>query len=116
VSYCSVYKQIAKGMVCCFVQWNAFHSANKHRDHLYFLMAFDFILSCLLGGLCLQTKRDGDRLLQLLICNEAFLVSVSHQLALITSLPFVHTARRYYRLSVPVNNLDCRIVKVLTLQ
>jgi hypothetical protein len=24
---------------------------------------------------------------------------VSHQLALITSLPFVHTARRYYRLN-----------------
>ena len=37
-----------------------------------------------------------DRLLQLLILNEEFLVSASHQLALITSLPFVHTARRYY--------------------
>ena len=31
--------------------------------------------------------------------NEEFLVSASHQLALITSLPFVHTARRYYRLN-----------------
>lgn len=31
--------------------------------------------------------------------NEEFPVSVSHQLALITSLPFVHTARRYYRLN-----------------
>ena len=29
--------------------------------------------------------------------NEEFPVSASHQLALITSLPFVHTARRYYR-------------------
>ncbi len=46
--------------------------------------------------------RDGDRLLQLLIFNEEFLVSVSHQLALITSLPFVHTARRSYRLDEPV--------------
>jgi hypothetical protein len=50
--------------------------------------------------------RDGARLLQLLIFNEEFLVSVSHQLALITSLPFVHTARRSYRLGNPVNYLD----------
>ena len=50
--------------------------------------------------------RDGDRLLQLLIFNEEFLVSASHQLVLIASLPFVHTARRSYRLSDPVNNLD----------
>ena len=58
-----------------------------------------------LGNL-LKMHRDGDRLLQLLIFNEEFLVSTSHQLVLITSLPFVHTARRSYRLSVPVNNLD----------
>jgi hypothetical protein len=51
--------------------------------------------------------RDGDGLLQLLILNEEFLVSQSHQLGLITSLPFVHTARRSYRLSVPVKYLDC---------
>ena len=31
--------------------------------------------------------------------NEEFLVSASHKLALTTSLPFVHTARRYYRLN-----------------
>lgn len=31
--------------------------------------------------------------------NEEFPVSASHKLALIKSLPFVHTARRYYRLS-----------------
>ena len=51
--------------------------------------------------------RDGDRSLQLLIFNEEFLVSASHQLALIMSLPFVHTARRSYRLSDPVNDSDC---------
>ena len=51
--------------------------------------------------------RDGDRSLQLLIFNEEFLVSASHQLALIMSLPFVHTARRSYRLSDPVNESDC---------
>ena len=58
-----------------------------------------------LGNL-LSLRRDGDRLLQLLIFNEEFLVSASHQLVLITSLPFVHTARRSYRLSDPVNNSD----------
>ena len=58
-----------------------------------------------LGNL-FKTHRDGDRLLQLLIFNEEFLVSANHQLVLITSLPFVHTARRSYRLSDPVNNSD----------
>jgi hypothetical protein len=53
-----------------------------------------------------KAHRDGDRLLQLLIFNEEFLVSASHQLVLITSLPFVHTARRSYRLSGPVNTWD----------
>ena len=51
-----------------------------------------------LGNL-LKLHRAGDSPLQLLDFNEEFLVSVSHQLALITSLPFVHTARRYYRLN-----------------
>ena len=60
--------------------------------------------------------RDGDILLELLIFNEEFLVNVGHQLVLITSLPFVHTARRSYQVSDPVNNLDCSIVQVLTLQ
>ena len=50
--------------------------------------------------------RDGDRLLQLLIFNEEFLVSACHQRALITSLPFVHTARRSYRLNDPVRPPD----------
>jgi len=43
--------------------------------------------------------------LQLLDFNEEFLVSVSHQLALITSLVFVHTARRSYRLDDAVSML-----------
>ncbi len=59
-----------------------------------------------LGNL-LKLRRAGDRLLQLLVFNEEFLVSASHQLALITSLPFVHTARRSYRLNGPVNSSDC---------
>ena len=40
--------------------------------------------------------------------NKEFLVSVSHQLALITSLPFVHLAHRYYRLNGLVGSLDLR--------
>ena len=34
-----------------------------------------------------------------MLFNEEFLVVVIHQIATITSLPFVHTARRYYRLN-----------------
>jgi hypothetical protein len=44
--------------------------------------------------------------LQLLIFNEELLVSAFHQNALITSLPFVHTARRTYRLDFQVKTLD----------
>ena len=44
--------------------------------------------------------------MQLLVFNEEYLVSASHQLALITSLPFVHTARRSYRLGVLVKCSD----------
>ena len=58
-----------------------------------------------LGNL-VKLCRAGDRALQLLLFNEEFLVSASHQLALITSLPFVHTARRYYRLDGLVRSSD----------
>jgi hypothetical protein len=51
-----------------------------------------------LGNL-VKLYRAGDRALQLLLFNEEFLVVVIHQIATITSLPFVHTARRYYRLN-----------------
>ena len=54
----------------------------------------------------LNLLRDGDRELQLSPLNEEFPVSASHQLALITSLPFVHTARRYYRLNGLVRPSD----------
>ena len=58
-----------------------------------------------LGNL-VKPCRAGDRALQLLLFNEECLVSASHQLALITSLPFVHTARRYYRLNGSVRPSD----------
>lgn len=51
---------------------------------------------------------DRDWGLQLFPMNEEFPVSASHQLALITSLPFVHTARRYYRLNDLVRPSDWR--------
>ncbi|KAI9531475.1 hypothetical protein NQZ68_040482 [Dissostichus eleginoides] len=38
--------------------------------------------------------------------NEEFPVSTGHKLALIKSLPFVHTARRYYRLDGLVRSSD----------
>ena len=53
-----------------------------------------------------NAHRDGDKRLQLFFLNEEFLVCTSHQLVLITSLPFVHTARRSYRLNDPVRPLD----------
>ena len=53
--------------------------------------------------------------MQLLVFNEECLVSASHQLALITSLPFVHTARRYYRLNDLVRPSDwCAALSRLT--
>lgn len=53
-----------------------------------------------------NSRRAGARSLQLLIFNEEFLVSAIHQIALITSLPFVHTARRSYRLNGAVRRSD----------
>ncbi|KAG9298790.1 hypothetical protein G9A89_012858 [Geosiphon pyriformis] len=58
----------------------------------------------------MKLHRAGDRALQLLLFNEESLVSMSHQLVLITSLPFVHTARRYYRLNGLVRPSDWRWV------
>ena len=57
-------------------------------------------------GNLLKVHRARDRLLQLLVFNEEFLVDVVHQTASITSLPFVHTARRSYRLDDPVRLPD----------
>ena len=71
------------------------------------LMHSTSLRPCLEGlGNLFNMHRDVDRLLQLLIFNEEFLVSASHQLALTTSLPFVHTARRSYRLNGPVKCSD----------
>ena len=58
------------------------------------------------AGNRVKTIRDRDWGLQLFPMNEEFPVSASHQLALIKSLPFVHTARRYYRLNDLVRPSD----------
>ena len=55
----------------------------------------------------LNPLRGRDRSLQLFSVNQEFPVGASHKLASITSLPFVHTARRYYRLNVLVRSSDC---------
>ena len=49
-----------------------------------------------------KSARDGDWGLQFSLMNEEYLVSMGHHPVLNTSLPFVHTARRSYRLSGPV--------------
>ena len=56
----------------------------------------------------LKSLLNWDCGLQLFLMNEEFLVSVNHQFTMITSLPFVHTARRYYRLNDLVRPLDWR--------
>jgi hypothetical protein len=45
--------------------------------------------------------------LQLFPVNQEFPVGTGHKPVSITSLPFVHTARRYYRLNVLVRSTDC---------
>ena len=60
-----------------------------------------------------KIHRVGNWLLQLLVLNKEFLVSIIHHTVLIMSLPFVHTARRSYRLNNPVNELDCRMHSLL---
>ena len=63
----------------------------------------------------LNTVRARDRFLQLLILNEEYLVNAGHQPALITSLPFVHTARRTNRLDVLLKYVDACWVNLFLL-
>ena len=58
----------------------------------------------------LNRLRAWDRDLQLSPLNEEFPVGASHQLASITSLPFVHTARRYYRSNDVVRSSDWHLL------
>ena len=61
----------------------------------------------------LNLLRAWDWGLQLFPMNEEFPVSAGHKPALTTSLPFVHTARRYYRLNDLVRSSDRRSGAVL---
>ena len=78
------------------MQYQVCHALRCFGLHARYTDAVTDFLLLETSGNPLTMHRDGDRVLQVLICNEAFLVSVSHQLALITSLPFVHTARRSF--------------------
>ena len=74
------------------------------------LMRSTSVQPCPIGlGNLLNTHRDGDRSLQLLIFNEEFLVVANHQFVAITSLLFVYSARRSYRMSNPVKISDSRV-------
>ena len=64
-------------------------------------------------GNLFNIRRDGARFLQLLIFNEESLVCASHQLAQNASLPFVHTARRSYRLDDPARCLELCFLTVM---
>jgi hypothetical protein len=69
-----------------------------------------------MNGRCVSARRpmgnlwnlftNWDRWLQFFILNEEYLVNATHQVALTTSLAFVHTARRFYRLMVEVRFWD----------
>ncbi len=63
-------------------------------------------------GNLFNARRDGARFLQLLIFNEESLVCAVHQTAQNASLPFVHTARRTYRLDDPARCLECCVCDV----
>ena len=67
------------------------------------------------SGKPLNPIRGRDRGLQLFPVNQEFPVGASHKLVSITSLPFVHTARRYYRLNVLVRSSDCLVGELLCL-
>ena len=60
-----------------------------------------------------KLHRDGNRRLQLFVLNEEFLVDARHQRASTTSLLFVHTARRYYRLNSQVSCMEVALVSRL---
>ena len=58
-------------------------------------------------GKPLNPIRGRDRGLQLFPVNQEFPVGTGHKPVSITSLPLVHTARRYYRLDGLVSHSDC---------
>ncbi len=66
---------------------------------------YNFLVCKDVGNL-FNIRRDGARFLQLLIFNEESLVCAIHQIAQNASLPFVHTARRTYRLNDPARCLE----------
>ena len=66
----------------------------------------DFCFLILRCRLLLSLRRRRGRSLQLSIFSEESLVSASQELVLVTSLPFVHTARCSHRWNGSVENLE----------
>ncbi|GIY86015.1 uncharacterized protein CDAR_217571, partial [Caerostris darwini] len=86
--------------------WDALRCPGPHARYIGGVSVFS---PCPTGlGNPFNLLRAWDRGLQLFPLNEEFPVSASHKLVLITSLPFVHTARRYYRLNDLVRSSDWR--------
>ena len=98
------FLRLAKDHICC----DALRCSGPHARYTDRVSEFYSQNSPWPEGLgnLVKPGRAGDRALQLLLVNEEFLVVVIHQIATITSLPFVHTARRYYRLNGLVRLLD----------
>lgn len=71
-------------LIQCFILW--FFETETHTTK-----SFKFFI-------------NQDRTLQLLFVNKEYLVNVIHDITLTTSLAFVHTARRFYRLIVKERN------------
>ena len=78
---------------CTRVTLNDSKSLLNQKRHLFFLILFLYRYIWVNSNVI----RDWDCQLQLFDMNEEYLVSMCHQRMLITSLPFVHTARRCYR-------------------
>jgi len=88
--------------------WNL--KLNEKERNFFFIFLNSFILTRKGWVIFRMMSRAGNRSLQLLVLNEEFLVSVIHQITLTTSLSFVHTARRSYRLNDAVKSLEIKII------
>ena len=98
-----VIGSLRQKQVCDALRCSGLHARYTDMFNEFFVLARKGL------GKLISACRDGDSALQLLHLNEEFLVGALHQSVPITSLPFVHTARRSYRLNGPVKSSDCWI-------
>ena len=86
-----------EGPWCSQMFWAA-RALHWYIQTVKLLYSYNIPLSWGIGNLW-NYYRAGDRRLQLYVLNEEFLVITRHYHVMIMSLPFVHTARRWYRLN-----------------